>query len=120
MVKRSELLLNFLRALSSNRYSDAERIIGLVERRMRSKGDWGRGYVMALKGLLSAKRANDRHAFLLSLDEDPEHLKQLRREFSSHAKAICHADFDKGYFSALRELVSIALKVGQAQKPNNV
>ncbi|HDJ25790.1 MAG TPA: hypothetical protein ENF34_00530 [Candidatus Bathyarchaeota archaeon] len=120
MVRRSELLLNFLKALSSNRYSDAERIISILERRMRSRGDWGRGYTTALRGLLSAKKAGDKHAFHLSLNDDPRRLKELRREFSSHSRAACHADFDRGYFAALKELVSTALKAHQAQKPSTV
>ena len=118
MVRREELLLNFLTALSSSRYADAERIIGLLERRLRSKGEWGQGYLMALRGLLSARKANDRHAFRIDLDEDPKVLRELRREFGSHARAKCHADFDRGYFTALRELVSVALKARRSQAQN--
>ena len=117
-----QLLESFVDALLSNRYADAERAMTGLRDRLAKKGEWGEGYIFALRGLLDAKRANDRHAFRLDALEDPKELRELRREFDAHAKARYHADFDRGYFSAMRDVMSVLMKKAraQAQKPQTV
>ena len=117
-----ELLQAFLESLLSGRYAEAERQLSALAKRLAKKGEWGEGYLSALRGLLDARRANDRHAFRLELVEDPEELKEFRKEFMAHAKARHHADFDRGYFSALKDLAFLALKRvrAQAQEPQTV
>ena len=120
--KARQHLQAFLEALLSGRYAEAERQLSALARRLAKKGEWGEGYLSALRGLLDARRANDRHAFRLELVEDPGELRALRREFAAHAKARHHADFDRGYFSALKDLAFLALKRAraQAQEPKMV
>jgi len=107
-MRREELLAKFLSCLTSGRYAEAERTLGVLRKRLAKRGAWGEGYLMALEGLLNARRASDEVAFALTLEEDLGELKALRREFGSKARSL-HGDYDRGFFSALRELVSVAL-----------
>ncbi|RLI11760.1 hypothetical protein DRO33_03570 [Candidatus Bathyarchaeota archaeon] len=111
--KAKEALNAYLNALLSGRYAEAERALEVLGKRLKARGEWGEGYLHALKGLLEAKRANDKYAFNLDLGEDLKALRALRREFGAHAKAKYHADFDRGYFSALRDLISLAINLKQ-------
>jgi len=109
-MKRKELLARFLSCLTSGRYAEAERTLDVLRKRLAKKGDWGMGYLIALEGMLNARRANDEVAFILTLEEDLGELKALKREFGSRVKSL-HGDYDKGFFSALRELASVALEL---------
>jgi len=112
--KSRDILRGFLQAFLSNRYAEAERAVEALEKRLRRRGEWGRGYLQALRGMLEAKRANDKYAFLPPPEADLKELRKLRREFSSHIKARGHADFDKGYFTAWRDLMSLLMEQKKA------
>ena len=109
--KARQALKAFLISLSSGRYADAERALGLLVKRLEKKGEWGQGYLQALKGMLDARRTGDRYAFLLTLEEEASELRRLRREFREHAKAKGHSDYDRGFFSAWKDVISIALEL---------
>ena len=109
--KAREALKAFLISLSSGRYADAERALDSLVKRLEKRGEWGRGYLQALKGMLNARRTGDKHAFYLTLEEEAGELRRLRREFREHTRARGHTDYDKGFFSAWKDVISIALEL---------
>ena len=121
-MKKKEALARFLQSLVAGRYADAERALEVLRKKITKKGDWGLGYLTALEGFLGAKRSGDQNAFMINLGEDLKELRALRREFSSHVKLSSHADYDKGFFAALRDLVSTALELRRqgSQQRNTV
>ena len=109
--KAREALKAFLVSFSAGRYAEAERALEALAKHLKRRGEWGRGYLQALKGMLEARRTGDKYAFLLNVEEEPKSLRALRREFSGHLKAKGHTDYDRGFFSAWRDLVSLALEL---------
>jgi len=110
-MRKEEALARFLQSLSSGRYAEAERAIQALRKKLAKKGEWGLGYITALEGLLGARRSGDQNAFMIDLGWDLKELRALRKEFGSHVKSSSHADYDKGFFSALRDLVSTAIRL---------
>ncbi len=109
--KAREALRAFILSLTSGRYAEAERALNSLVKRLEKKGEWGRGYLQALRGMLNARKSGDKYAFSITLEEETSELKRLRREFRGHTRAKGHSDYDKGFFSAWRDVVSIALEL---------
>jgi len=114
--KARQALKAFLISLSSGRYAEAERALSSLMKRLEKKGEWGQGYLQALRGMLDARRTGDKQALLLSLDEEASELRRLRKEFREHTRAKGHTDYDRGFFSAWRDIVSIALELRHQAK----
>jgi hypothetical protein len=72
-----------------------------------------RGYYQALNGiLLSQKNNDDRYAFLSNLNlNNKKELHNYRREFSKQSESPLHAEYDKGFFTAWADYMSILTKM---------
>ncbi len=77
------------------------------------KTEWNSGYFQALHGIFLAKKSNnDRYAFLSNNDfNNPDELKNYRREFLKHTRSKLHADYDRGFFSAWANYMRILAKL---------
>ena len=64
------------------------------------------GYLKALEGLLLTYRSsNDKYLYLANMEFSGKNAEALKKEFGQQAESSLHADYDKGYFSALADFV---------------
>ena len=71
---------------------------------------WYKGYLKALEGLLLTYRTNDdKYSYLPKAltNRTEESISQLRKEFEEFATSEIHGEYDRGYFKALEEYVSM-------------
>ena len=82
------------------------------------KTEWNSGYFQALHGIFLAKKSNnDRYAFLSNNDfNNPDELRNYRREFLKHTRNRLHADYDRGFFSAWANYMRILTKLEKSTK----
>src|SRR2546426_3563479 len=76
-----------------------------------------RGYVKALEGLLLTFRGNDDKFIYLPrimMASTPEVLTELRNEFAQFSASDIHGDYDRGFFKALEDYLSLAPNGRQA------
>jgi len=99
------LITQFFRLVAIRNYQAAEIVLARVKKKL-PRGEWNRGYFMALNGILLAFQTKDPRAFVNNLTEAD--LPQCGREFMAHARNSLHADYDRGYFSAMIEYVKSA------------
>ena len=85
-----------------------ERRLGEAEKKLEEiKQAFGRsqqeaGYLKALEGLLLTYRSsNDRYLYLANTEFSGKNVEALKKEFGQQAESLLHADYDRGYFSAL-------------------
>jgi len=113
------LLNSFFQHISDRRFTEAEKCLQEIDEKIREKdyNDFKRGFIQALKGILIMLRSNDQSTFLNNLDlSNIENLKKYYGEFSSNANNGLHANYDRGYFSALAEYVLFAIKRAQSRE----
>ena len=83
------------------RFGDAEKKLEEVKQAFgQSKQE--AGYLKALEGLLLTYRSsNDNYLYLTNVELSSKNVEALKKEFNEQAESPLHADYDKGYFSAL-------------------
>jgi len=95
----------YFQAIVERRISDAEKELDTIRTTLPAT-ETARGYLKALEGLLLTTKSNDdRYLYLARIEKTPKKLKQLRKDFATHAKSRLHADYDRGYFQALESYV---------------
>lgn len=108
------LLLNdVFQSIIERRFTEAERRLEKIETKIREKdyNDFKRGFIQALKGILLMYRSDDQDVFLRHIDlKDTNVLKKYYEEFSKNARNRLHADYDRGYFSALAKYMFFLFK----------
>lgn len=117
-----QLLNIFFKAAIDRKFTEAEKILQEIEEK--SKGDedseFKRGFIQALKGIITMQRSNDQFTILSNLDlSDIETLKKYYSKFSANAKSKLHADYDRGYFLALAEYMLFALRYAKTSQKDN-
>ncbi|TET20141.1 hypothetical protein E3J74_03930 [Candidatus Bathyarchaeota archaeon] len=114
----SAFVTRFFQLVTKRRFAEAERMLERLEQRIQ-KTEWNSGYFQALHGIFLAKKSNnDRYAFLSNNDfNNPDELKNYRREFLKHTRNKLHADYDRGFFSAWANYMRILTKL---EKPMEV
>ena len=55
--------------------------------------------------LLTAKSNDDKYLYLSKIEKTQRKLRELRKEFATHATNTLHTDYDKGYFQALENYI---------------
>lgn len=100
----------FFREIGDRAWTDAEKELDSI--RQQSNGtDWSRGYVKALEGiLLTFRSGDDKYIFLpRALQKaSSENLESLRREFAEFTKSTIHGSYDRGFFRALEDYLSLS------------
>jgi len=101
-----QLLLTRFFQLTFNRdFAEAERVLAKI-REKTSKAAWGRGYIAALDGVMSAyKGKNDRYAYINRIDLNKENLARIEAELQDKARDLIYSEFDRGFFSAWSDLI---------------
>jgi len=90
-------------------WTDAEKELDGI-RQKAENALWYKGYVKALEGLLLTFRTNDdKYIYLPRMlgTRGEESINQLRKEFGEFAANEIHGEYDRGYFKALEEYVTL-------------
>ena len=99
----------FLGHVELRAWTDAEKELDII--RQKTDGSpWSRGYVKALEGLMLTYRNNDdKYVFLPKVLANPtaETIGNLKLEFSEFAANELHGEYDRGYFKALEDYVTL-------------
>ncbi|MCK5593285.1 hypothetical protein KAI31_04230 [Candidatus Bathyarchaeota archaeon] len=111
----SAFVTRFFQLVTKRRFAEAERMLERLKQRIQ-KTEWNSGYFQALHGIFLAKKSNnDRYAFLSNNDfNNPDELKNYRREFLKHTRNKLHADYDRGFFSAWANYMRILTKLEES------
>jgi len=119
------LMTRFFQLLSQRKFTEAERVLERIKVRMRKNGEqeFNRGYLEALGGIILTQRSTgESYEFFANLDlNDVDALKKHYEDFRRNTQNRFHADYDRGYFSALADYMRVVLKTAKSnlKKENN-
>ncbi len=106
----------FLQQVEERAWTDAEKELDSI-RQKSDGGQWSRGYVKALEGLLLTFRGNDdKYIYLPRIlgISPPEVVADLKNEFGQFSASDIHGDYDRGFFKALEDYLSLVPTSKQA------
>jgi hypothetical protein len=111
----------FFQNVEARAWTDAEKELDTIRQKAENTV-WYKGYVKALEGLLLTYRSNDDKYIYLPralANRTEESIKQLREEFGSFSSNEIHGEYDRGFFKALEDYVTVlsALKTEAAPSP---
>ncbi len=95
--------------MEARAWTDAEKELDAI-RQKAENALWHKGYVKALEGLLLTYRTNDdKYIYLPRMlgTRGEESINQLRKEFGEFAANEIHGEYDRGYFKALEDYVTL-------------
>ncbi len=95
--------------MEARAWTDAEKELDGI-RQKAENALWYKGYVKALEGLLLTYRTNDdKYIYLPKIlaTRGEESINQLRKEFGEFATNEIHGEYDRGYFKALEDYVTL-------------
>jgi ATP/maltotriose-dependent transcriptional regulator MalT len=105
--------------VSERKFAEAERILERITVKMKKTGqqEFNRGYLEALSGIiLTYRSSSESYEFFSNLDmNDIEALKKHYKDFLENSQSRFHADYDKGYFSALSDYMRVVLKTSKGK-----
>ncbi|HZY46945.1 MAG TPA: hypothetical protein VFE96_04030 [Candidatus Bathyarchaeia archaeon] len=113
----------FLGHVEARAWTDAEKELDII--RQKSDGSqWARGYVKALEGLMLTYRNNDdKYVFLPKAlaNRTNDTINSLKKEFSEFSTNELHGEYDRGYFKALEDYITLlaTMKTSQVQAEPN-
>jgi ATP/maltotriose-dependent transcriptional regulator MalT len=105
--------------VSERKFAEAERILERITAKMKKTGqqEFNRGYLEALSGIILTYRSSgESYEFFSNLDmNDVEALKKHYKDFLENSQSRFHADYDRGYFSALSDYMRVVLKTAKGK-----
>ena len=104
-----EVVDRFFQNVETRAWTDAEKELDAIRQKSESTY-WHKGYVKALEGLLLTYKNNDDKYIYLPralANRTEESVNQLRKEFGEFASNEIHGEYDRGYFKALEDYVSV-------------
>lgn len=99
----------FFQSLEARAWTDAEKELDNIPQKSENAA-WSKGYVKALEGLLLTYRNNDDKYIYLPralANRSEESVNSLRKEFAEFASNELHGEYDRGYFKALEDYLSL-------------
>jgi len=99
----------FLQFVGERSWTDAEKELDVIRQKSENT-QWSRGYVKALEGLLLTYRNDDDKYIYLPkalANRTEEDTKALRKDFADFAANDLHGEYDRGYFKALEDYLSL-------------
>jgi len=99
----------FLQYVGERSWTDAEKELDIIRQKSENT-QWSRGYVKALEGLLLTYRNDDDKYIYLPkalANRTEEDTKALRKDFADFAANDLHGEYDRGYFKALEDYLSL-------------
>ena len=108
------LMTRFFQLVNERKFAEAERVLERIRVRMKNsrKKEFNKGYLDALNGIILSNRSSSgSYEFFSNLDlKDLSALKKHYRDFEKNARSRFHADYDRGYFSALTDFLRVIIK----------
>ncbi|OLE69386.1 hypothetical protein AUF78_11385 [archaeon 13_1_20CM_2_51_12] len=104
--------------MEARAWTDAEKELDGI-RQKAENALWYKGYVKALEGLLLTYRTNDdKYIYLPKIlaTRGEESINRLRREFGEFATNEIHGEYDRGYFKALEDYVTLLSSMKSPQQ----
>lgn len=95
--------------MEARAWTDAEKELDVI-RQKADNAAWYKGYVKGLEGLLLTYRTNDDKYIYLPkalTNRTEESVNLLRKEFGEFASNEIHGEYDRGYFKALEDYVTL-------------
>ena len=105
----SDSLNRFFQNVEARAWTDAEKELDAIRQKALNAA-WYKGYVKALEGLLLTYRSNDDKYIYLPralVTRTEGSINQLRKEFAEFASNEIHGEYDRGYFKALEDYVTV-------------
>ena len=104
--------------MEARAWTDAEKELDGI-RQKAENALWYKGYVKALEGLLLTYRtSDDKYIYLPKIlaTRGEESINQLRKEFGEFATNEIHGEYDRGYFKALEDYVTLLSSMKSPQQ----
>ncbi|AFN04165.1 hypothetical protein PFDSM3638_06930 [Pyrococcus furiosus DSM 3638] len=107
----------FLRALLRRDFDKAKSHLDKLQKLVKEEDEWGRGYLKALNGFMSAIKDNDTDSLIIMLlnNPDEERIKEFLRNFEEIKNQEFRDDYEKGYYTAWVELLQAYLSQARLQ-----
>jgi hypothetical protein len=101
-------VIRFFQLVTARQLTEAERELQRIKEKI-ERTEWNHGYYRALQGMLLSKRNNnDQTTFLSSIDpHNKRALLDFRREFQEKMESRLYTDYDRGFFSAWTDYMSV-------------
>lgn len=100
----------YLQHVGERAWTDAEKELDTIKQKSDST-QWSRGYVKALEGLmLTYRNEDDRYIYLPRAlgNKNGQENEALKKEFAEFAANEIHGEYDRGFFKALEDYLSLA------------
>ena len=105
---KSAYVVRFFQLVTARQLAEAERELQRIKEKI-ERTEWNHGYYRALQGMLISKRNNnDQQTFFAAMDtNDKRALLNFRREFQEKVESRLYTDYDRGFFSAWVDYMSV-------------
>jgi hypothetical protein len=105
---KAAYVIRFFQLVTEKQLTEAERELLRIKEKI-ERTEWNHGYYKALQGMLVSRRTNsDNPTFLATLDlNNKRTLLDLKREFQEKVESRLYTDYDRGYFSAWADYLSV-------------
>ena len=97
-------------AVEDRKFTEAERILQRIEEAVGGFGEEGRGYVDALRGIISARRSGDPQALVNRMERSK--LRKYIKEFGALSKDSLKTLYERGFYRAWRDYLKAVSKLG--------
>ena len=91
----------FFNQILTGNLKESERIFEKIAIEEKIDSEWKEGYHKALEGLLLTLKPNSERHLFFTKKFNEDNVIELQKEFKAHTENSLHAEFDRGYFSAL-------------------
>jgi hypothetical protein len=109
---KSAYVIRFFQLVTMKQLAEAERELQRIKEKI-ERTEWNHGYYKALQGMLILKRNNsDQSTFFATIDPTNKRaLLDSRREFQEKVESRLYPDYDRGFFSAWADYMSVLKKM---------
>ena len=108
----------YLQHVGERAWTDAEKELDAIKQKSDST-QWSRGYVKALEGLmLTFRNDDDKYIYLPKAlaNKNVRENESLKRDFAEFAASEIHGEYDRGFFKALEDYLSLVGTVMPSQE----
>lgn len=100
----------FFHLLMKREFASAESLLARIDDRLQD-GDWKRGYLNALEGILLSSRSKSSTSPLAKeIMQNADKASSMLRDLRRRSKVRWDSDFDRGYFTAWTDYLKIVVK----------
>jgi viroplasmin and RNaseH domain-containing protein len=105
---KAAYVIRFFQLVTEKQLTEAERELLRIKEKI-ERTEWNHGYYKALQGMLVSRRTNsDNPTFLTTLEPNNKRaLLDLKKEFQEKVESRLYTDYDRGFFSAWVDYVSV-------------